>query len=93
MNIWCQETISNQHAQKWHVETRHRQSNIALTSTPNGRTAGKIKYPEQYKNTTGKRLLSGKDNEVSLGDKNIWKTLSTMSSWQDQHLIVPNDFK
>ena len=28
-----------------------------------------IQYPDQYKNTTRKRLWSGKDNKVSLEDR------------------------
>ena len=31
---------------------------------PNGGTAEKLQYPEGYKNTTGKMLWSGKDNEI-----------------------------
>ena len=50
------------------------------------------KYPEQYKKATGKGLWSGKDNEVSLGDRDVWGNINVMVSWQDQQrLLVTND--
>ena len=45
----------------------------------------KKQYSEWYKNTTGKRLWSEIDNEVSLGDRDIWRNINIMYIWQDQH--------
>ena len=61
-NFWCQEMISSQHAQMWHVEPRDWQSSIAS----NGERAEKKKISRQYKNITGKvekvmRFLKDKD--------------------------------
>ena len=39
-----------------------------MKSAPNGGTAEKNNYPEQYKTATGKGLWSGGDNEVSQGE-------------------------
>ena len=45
----------------------------------------KIQYSEQYKNAIGKGLWSWKDNDVSQGDRNVWREINIMSSWQDQY--------
>ena len=43
----------------------------------------KIQYTKWYKNATGKGLWRGKDNEVSLGSKNIWRNIKIKDKWQD----------
>ena len=44
---------------------------LILWGAPNGGRQEKIQYPERYKNATGKGLWRGKDNEVSVGDRNF----------------------
>ena len=52
------------HGQMKHVKNKFWQSNIAYRSAFNGEAAKKLKYPEWYKNVTGKILWTGKGNEV-----------------------------
>ena len=43
-------------------------------------------YPYlNYKNANGKRLWSGKDNEVSQGDRDVWGNINTKVIWRDHH--------
>ena len=47
----------------------------------------KIQCPERYKNATGKEKWNGKDNEVSWGDRGIWRNIIIKDKWKDQHDI------
>ena len=47
----------------------------------------KIPYPEIYKDATGKGLWSGKDNEVSQWERDVWGNINMMDSWRDLHYI------
>ena len=40
----------------------------------------KIEYTEWYKKSTGKGLWSGKDTEVSQGDRKVWRIINIRSS-------------
>ena len=55
---------------------------LILWGAPNGGRQEKIQYPERYKNATGERLWSGKDNEVSQAHIDIWRNINIIDSWQ-----------
>ena len=65
-------------------------------SAPMERHQEKRQYTEQYKNATWKGLWNVKNNEVSQGDKNVWRNITTSNCHNQhdsqQHLIVTNDF-
>ena len=43
-----------------------------------------IQYPGWHKDTTGKGLWCGEDNEVPWEDMDVWGNIKTMDGWRDQ---------
>ena len=43
-----------------------------------------IQYPGWHKDTTRKGLWSGKDDEVLLGDRDVWGNIKMTGDWRDQ---------
>ena len=58
-----------------------------MWSAPNDGTPEKLQNAEWYENALGKGLWSGKDNEISQKDWDVWGSINFIDNQQDQNYI------